>query len=355
LLLAGLPLTLPSSQGATEWRVIRDEKHRFEAFAVAEPSGLAIVDCQVFVANDRPPRDRTLSQVVRIGRTSLTGENRSSHDVRHESASVLAQVRKIEDLAVHPGKPGEPLVFGITAFNRHEPRYNHLFFWSPTNPGRCGLVAAPGYRDVRTALLDVLKDSQGTLPARIKIEGLAIASGGQVFIGVRVAGARTSSFVRTILSGEIAGSGTSFALSDLSVAVRDVVGGSSSFRGVANPSEQSFWNEHAVSFGVSALCFDATRNRLYIMLSYEPDNPALVRSALWVSDLENGVLQPAKLVVIDWGARKSTLFGNKVEGVSIAPSGELVLICDDDDRRNLDGWTRDLREARVFLLQGAGD
>lgn len=292
--------------------------------ARCELSGATLADGRLLLANDRP--DRISDSVLVLSPQQLA--------TRVEAPRLAGlppwPVQKLEAITTTPDGRH---VFATTSFDRVDPRtsaqdlFNVLVTWPSARPAAPRVLGSgPGNRaaslDLRRLVRVALAaPAEPDGPPYFKIEGLA-ALPDQLLIGIRETGRsyRDFRFTMTVLS-------LPWRLEN----DRPVLAG----------PPRVVWRIDAASLpalpqspvGLSDLAYDAARDRLWLLTSFERENdrPDSVAGYLWTLDraaLERG----APPVVVRGRDGKPLMFRHKPEALAILPDGRLLVVHDDDAR-----------------------
>lgn len=296
--------------------------------AYCETSAVLKVGPQLYLASDKPIPGEGASPVFAVGLESFGGRL----GLTTEPSSWFAYppflaAKKAEDMTFDP-QTG--FAFLTTAFDRIEPddpgtdAYNTLLAWPDGHPElvqvvapseREGVVSSAGLREPLALALADEKWPEG--PPYFKVEALTALPGKRLLFGIREAGESYEKFDYSL---------------DLVQARYDVVEGKvvidfASFERVYRPEPLLVYG-HRVA--VSSLAYDAARDRLYILTSFEhEETDTNLGGFLFVLTLEE-LAQGAPLRLVRKPDGFPLQFGDKPEGIDVLDEFTLVVIHDDD-------------------------
>ncbi|HKU98218.1 MAG TPA: hypothetical protein VJR58_23210 [Vineibacter sp.] len=297
--------------------------------ARCELSGATLAGGRLLVVNDRAVAGKASDSILALA--SLGFAPRMEAQFLRGLPSISAE--KFEAITTTPDGRH---VFATTAFDRHDPatpaqdHFNVLLTWPAERPQAVRVLGAapdkPGAslalrQQVRAALAS---PSAPEGPAHFKIEGLA-ALPDRLLIGIRETGPsyRDVRFTLTVLSLPWHVENGRPALSGAPRVVWRV--DPAGLRGLPK-----------TPVGLSDLVYDAARDRLWLLTSFERDDDAIdaVAGYLWVLDrtaLERG----APPVLVRDSSGKPLMFTHKPEALAVLPDRRLLIVHDDDRRATL--------------------
>jgi len=277
---------------------------------------------RLLVANDRP--NKVNESVLVLAPQQLA----SRAEAQRLPGLPALPIQKLEAMTTSPDGRH---VFAITSFDRRETAaqdpFNVLVTWPAERPQAAHVLdAAPGRgvaslelrRQLRAALASPAEpDGLG----HFKIEGLA-ALPDRLLIGVREIGRSYKDFRYTL---------TVLSLPWQLERGRPALTGAPRVVWRIDPATLPGLPKTPV--GLSELVYDAARDRLWLLTSFERDDdkPDSVAGYLWVLDraaLERG----APPVLVHGRDGKPLMFSHKSEALAILPDGRLVVVHDDDGR-----------------------
>jgi hypothetical protein len=258
---------------------------------------------------------------------------------------ALAEARKLEALTT---TPDGAWVIASTAFDRVKSDaswnpYNTMLFWPAGEPAKAqvaardekdGVVSSLPLRAVFAAALRSEAFPEG--PPYFKVEGLAALPDGRLLVGIREAGKRFDDF--------------SYQLSLLSLSYRVENG---ALR-LGEKAERIWSFTPPVGLvgplGLSGLEYDAARNTLWILTSYE--SPSGRGAYLWSLSLDDLATNRPPVLVRD-AQGGALFFPHKAEGIALLPRGELLLICDDDTATSPERKVNQAPYLRLQIMESA--
>jgi len=227
-------------------------------------------------------------------------------------------------------------VFATAAFDRHDPatsaqdHFNVLLTWPAERPQVARVLgSAPDTPGASLVLRQQLRAALASPsapegPAHFKVEGLA-ALPDRLLIGVRETGTsyRDVRFTLTVLSLPWhLENGRPALLGAPRVVWRVDPAG---LRGLPK-----------APVGLSDLVYDAVRDRLWLLTSFEREDDAVdaVAGYLWVLD-RTALDRGAPPVLVRDRSGKPLIFTHKPEALAVLPDGRLLVVHDDDRRATL--------------------
>jgi len=297
--------------------------------ARCELSGATLAGGRLLVVNDRAVAGKASDSILVLPLSGLAPRI----EAQFLKSLPAVPAEKFEAITTTPD--GQH-VFATTAFDRHDPatsaqdHFNVLLTWPAERPQAVRVLGAasdkPGTslalrQQVRAALAS---PSAPEGPAHFKIEGLA-ALPDRLLIGIRETGPtyRDVRFTLTVLSLPWRlENGRPTLLGAPRVVWRVDPAG---LRGLPK-----------APVGLSDLVYDAARDRLWLLTSFERDDDAVdsVAGYLWVVDraaLERG----APPVLVRDNSGKPLMFTHKPEALAVLPDRRLLIVHDDDRRATL--------------------
>jgi hypothetical protein len=280
-----------------------------------ELSGAVMAGGQLLLVNDRTTTGTTKDAVLAVARPRV-GQRLEAQAL---TALPPTSAEKFEALALSPDGRH---VFAITAFDRYtlrstgEDRFNVLLSWPADRPQEVRILGAtPGgneyaslalRRQIRVALAS---PGQPEGPVHVKIEGLAVLPD-RLLIGVRETGASHKE--------------ARFTLALISVPWRAEAGvpvllGSPLLQWRVEPDALPGLPRAPV--GLSDLVYDAARDRLWLLTSYERDEEGIDSVAGYVWTLDRAALRrgaPPALVRDANG--RPLMFSHKPEALAVLPA-----------------------------------
>lgn len=303
--------------------------------AFCETSAVVRFAKQVWVASDKalPQKNGAAIFALTVGPSEIDIDRIPNSEMQEPPFSRL---RKVEAMAF---SASDNWAFASTGFDRvddNKPqwdRYNTLLAWPADKPQNAHVVAASTRDDaessvrLRRAFQRAMADAdwpQG--PPYFKVEGLAALPGQRLLFGVREAGASYQDFSYQIRLIE-----ATYSIQDDRVAIDE-----ESFRLVLDAGPKTV-DGHRVA--VSSLLYDATRDWLWMLTSFEEEGGGL-GAYLMVAAAPDFHQESAWRFVKSAAAPTPFVFANKAEGMAFVEDDALLVVFDEDRRVN-DGPTSD--------------
>jgi hypothetical protein len=260
---------------------------------------------------------------------------------------------KYESLTV---TPDGNLVIAATGFDRHDPdkpdqdRYNTLLGWPAANPDRVSVIEASQRHGVTSSVAlrpKFLAALAGKNPGTgyFKIEGLTAIPDNKLLFGIREIGAsyqQPTYTIKLIEAGYTLKNGKLRLDGDFKLAYE------------FDPSPR-LGIPHKL--GLSSVEYDAARDRLYLLTSFEEGHQGeTIGAYLWVLPMADMRQHKAPTPMVGPDA-KPLVFSHKAEGLGILDENRIMVLFDDDrivkkitPQEDSGARDRKLNESLFYLL-----
>jgi len=290
-----------------------------------EASAVAFDGTYLLFGSDKPIPGDSLSAIFAIAYDS---GDRRTHKVSYFTQPAFKSAVKYEDFT---STPDGKYFLATTAFDRFDNQpakqdsYNTLLCWKKGEEAgvkvvaateREGIVSSVSLREKFSWALATPAFPQG--PAYFKIEGLACIPGNRLLFGLREWGESFKKFEYTVKIIAV-----SYQISQDEF----LLGNDFSLLYSFTPDSTRL-NGHTV--GLSGLAYDAYRDQLYLLTSYEKSaDPEGLGAFLWTLPLTAlNKYQPPALVLNR--QRKPLMLAHKAEDIAVIGKNQVFMIHDDD-------------------------
>ena len=322
-------------QGA--FRADKPGAKKEQRLAYCEVSAVASIGNRLLMASDKEIPGAQRSSIFTVSHAVQAGASSTEHNVgntvkEYLPASVFRHLKKAEDFAVTLDGKTVLLTSGfdriktdskswhvyntVMAFPADAPEKGYVV--NPSSAGEYGECSLELRRAIALALAD--KTFPDGMPY-FKVESLAVIPGQKVLFGVREMGAsyKTFSYTVTILVAP-------FSFKDDRITIDATQ--FELFYQMPVPTVRG----HKAA--LSSLAFDAKRNGLYMLTSYEEEVKNIeLGGFLFFLDLSNiskAGPEPTNPQLVYQSPDELLHFGHKPEGVSLLDADTLIVVHDDD-------------------------
>lgn len=307
---------------------------------ICEASGVTYLanQAQVIIVHDKSVPDQFGSSIFK---TAYQKENETlDNKVQYLKNNAINHAKKYEDITLTADKH---YVIATTAFDRVKKgetgwdNYNSLVYW-PVNKPDSAKVVSPAKTNNSVHLREKFAQVLGlTDPYYFKIEGLTALNNNRLLFGIREFGKSYKDFSYTFKVISV-----SYTINAGQLQLKD------DFK-----QHDLNINQTNNTMGLSGLEYDADKELLYILGSYEKktaDGEKQLGGALWMLTLaEFNNHQPAQQVLLKDNTPLS--FSHKAEGITVLDAERLLIIYDDDKELVVGNHTRQPHQTAYSIIQ----